>query len=168
MLRPAALPLRRCEREASIDQREDDITDAERPDEARRDADELDADLLEPPGAGRELVLVAEQADGEVPHTPAPRWTGTASIASSIRSRSSASLTPSMTAAATIPMIAAFHGLMTCADADRDEPGERGVHDRDDVRRPSRNQVSAIPARPPKAAATVVFRITRGTSGVSP
>ena len=34
--------------------------------------------------------------------------------------------------------------------------------------RPMRNHESAIPVRPPKAAASVVLRITEGTSDVSP
>ncbi len=74
-----------------------------------------------------------------------------------------------MTAAATIPTIAAFHGLMREAEAVMPtRPASEAFMIVTTSGRPSRNQVSAIPASPPNAAATVVFRITVGTSGVSP
>ena len=73
-----------------------------------------------------------------------------------------------MTTAATTPTIAAFHGLMMSADAVMPtSPASEAFMIVTTSGRPSRSQVSAMPASPPNAAATVVFRITVGTSGVS-
>src|SRR5262245_28276184 len=73
-----------------------------------------------------------------------------------------------MTTAPTTPITAAFHGLIRYADAVMaTSPASDPFMIVTTSGRPSRIQVSAMPASPPNVAATVVFRITVGTLGVS-
>ena len=124
-----------AEREASIDQREDDVADAERPDETRCDADELDADLLEPTGAVRERVLVAEQTDGErPPHTGSEvdRHRVDRVVDSEPFERDGDPYHDDGCHDPDDRGLPRAHEV--CRRRDADEPCERGVHDRDDVR----------------------------------
>ena len=157
-----------AEREAPVDERENDEADAECPGEAHADADKLDPDPLGSAVRDRKRLDVAEQADGERPPDPGPEVHGHRPTASSIRSRSRSSVTSRMTTAATPPTSAAFHGLMMSAEAVMPTSPASAEFMIAMTGRGSRAHVMVMPTTPPKAAARVVFRITDGTSAVSP
>ena len=153
------------QRKAAVDHRQRDQRHTERPHEAHDDADELDAELLDPVRRRRERVDVTEQGDGQ-------------------RSPDARTEVHRHRADGVVDAQAFEHDRDGQHDDGADSTDERGLARADDVRRRrdrdqpasepfmiittsgrrSRHHVNAMPTRPPNVAASVVFRMIAGTS----